>query len=773
MKRFLWILIILLLFILVGCKETNTIIEEDKKVTINYYNGEELIATREYINEISILEYTVDDGEFAGWFFDKNFTIPFDNFDLDKYFNVESFNLYAKVEHHMKDLVIEIIGKIDDEYVLNPCFSWDDEENNSFTISLLVDGETLETNEVNSKHYQFNKLLSANTNYELVVKSNDGSASGTVSFKTLSSYENNVAGFSLVNPFSDNMVMQRNVENIISGKGPVRQLLTLMVGSSRYYTISDVNGNFEFRLPAMEACFIPMNISISNGILETEIENVLIGDVYLFAGQSNMQWMTKDSDYKEEDVNNLVNSNVRFFCQDVVQSSQKLESVTNGRWFVPNKNNLDYFSAIATITSSMLGVSLKNDAPIGIITAYQGDTNIANWMGPEYYTGSCSTKYLHYNAMVYPLRHANLKGVVWYQGCNNSAAGIDYKDLLLDLFRNYRDLFGNENLAFFVIGLACYDGDSGNNFDFSYVRESQAMACSLDDNAYFISTCDGGDPTYIHPKAKRYICKRIAKSISAVFYGRNYYKEGPSYKSHTVKGNRVYIELNNSEGLKCTGKITGFYLAGSDGKYYEAKAGVSDGIIIAYCDQVENPVYIKYGFGKSPFVNIYNKDGYAITPFRTDNYNAEIDLLDYNSLDNYYFHSDGSKMELALNNGNLVITKTNDGKGYGSVRLDKWGAIIYRPQKFRLTIKGTNSGASIAFRIVEGDSYEIWGYKITDNFEGEKTFEIDASELKVLLNQSNNIFEPQKIGYIEIMVEANGEANFEVLEARFIEVKEE
>ena len=769
MKRYLWVLVILLLFIYVGCKETNTIIEEDKKVTINYYNGEELIETKEYINNISILEYTVDDGEFVGWFIDKELTQQFDNTDLDKYFKLESINLYAKVEHHMKDLVINIIGKIDDEYVLNPFFSWDDEENNSFIVSLITGDETIETYEVNSNHYQFNKLLDANTNYKLVVESIDGSASGNISFKTLSTYENNNSSFSLVNPFSDNMVLQRDVENIVSGKGPARQLLTITLGEKSYYTISDENGAFEFRLPAMDACFTSMNMALTNGILEKQIQNVLIGDVYLFAGQSNMQWMTKDSDYREEDINNLINSNVRFFCQDVIQSTKKLESVTNGRWFVPTRNNLDYFSAIATITGSMLGVSLKNDAPIGIITAYQGDTNIANWMGPEYYTGTCSTKYLHYNAMVYPLRHANLKGVVWYQGCNNSSAGIEYKDLLLDLFRNYRELFGNDKLAFFVIGLACYDGDSGNNFDFSYVRESQALACSMDEDAYFISICDDGDPTYIHPRAKRYICERVAKSISATFYGKDYYKEGPSYKSHTVVGNRVYIELNNSEGLKCTSKIKGLYLAGSDGKYYEATAYVADGKLIAYSDKVDNPVYIKYGFGKSPFVNIYNKDGFVITPFRTDIYNTNIDLFDYNSIDNYYFHPDGSKMNIEIVDGNLAIEKANDGKSFGSVRLDKWGAIAYHPTTFKFTIKGTNSGATIAFRAIEGDSYEIWGYKIIDNFEGEKTFVVSIDEFSVMYNKQNNIFEPQKIGYVEIMVEANGKANFELCEARFVD----
>ncbi|MBP5551154.1 MAG: hypothetical protein J6X93_03780 [Bacilli bacterium] len=774
MRKYLWIPLLLLMFILVGCKDNN-VVTEDKKVTINYYYGDKLLESKEYINEIELLEIALFDlgdatGEFCGWYLDKECTIRIDKSNLKQYFEFESINLYTKAEPIMKDLLIDIIGKIDDEYVLNPFFSWDGDDDTSYTVSLIVNGEVVKSKEVNTNCCQFEELLDANTTYVIFVESKNGAKSEVKAFKTLSAYDNDITNFSLANPFSDNMVLQRGVENTISGKGPSRQLLTLNINGQNHYTISDENGAFAFTLPSMDACFTPFAISLTNGIIEKKIENVLIGDVYLFAGQSNMQWMLKDSDYRTEDIDNLVNANVRFFCQDVVQSPTKLDYVTNGRWFVPDRYNLDFFSAIASMTGSMLGVMLKNDAPIGIITAYQGDTNIANWMGPEYYTGSCNTKYLHYNAMVYPLKAANLKGVVWYQGCNNSAAGCEYKDLLLDLFANYRDLFGNDELAFFVIGLACYDGDSGNNFDFSYVRESQALACDQDDAAYFISTCDNGDPTYIHPRAKRYICERVAKSIAAVFYGKDYYSEGPSYKSHTVKGNKVYIELNNASGLKCTGKITGLYLAGSDGKYYEAKAGVADGILVAYCDKVAEPVYIKYGFGKSPFVNIYNKDNFAITPFRTDTYNTNIDLLDYDKTDNYYFHPDGSKMEIAINDNNLAITKANDGKTYGSVRLDKWGAIIYQPQGFKFTVKGTNSGAAISFRMIEGDSYEIWGYKIVDDFEGERTFEIAVGDFTVMYNKSNNIFEPQKIGYIEVMVEASGAASFEVVEARFIEV---
>lgn len=773
MKKLIYFVLFILLFGLVGCGEEIVDPPKEKRIIISYYDGDRMVQAKEYYEEITLYEYTKKNYTFKGWYLDSSLTNPIDLTNLDRYFNETSLDLYARMEKEMKDLSISITGVIEDKVVVNPIFNWINANNDSsFKVSITSNGEEVETTTITTTTYQVSKLLNKNSNYIITIEGLSSGCRNQLEFSTMSDYIEIASSITIQNPFSDGMVIQRDRETLITGKGPSYQLLTLTIEDEVYTTITNETGYFEFTINEREASFDPVSITISNGVkAKKTVNDILFGDVYLFAGQSNMQWTTASSDYKPEDIENLVNSNVRFFAQDVTTATTKQSSVKNGRWFKPTSFNCLNFSAIATMTASILGTDLKTDVPIGIITAYQGDTNIANWMGPEYYSGSVSTKYLHYNAMVYPLKGTNLTGVVWYQGCNNSASGCDYKELLHQLFANYRDIFNNDRLAFFVIGLACYDGDNGNNFDFSYVRESQALACEEDDRAFFISICDDGDPTYIHPKAKRYICIRVAKSIESVVYHKEYYAEGPSYKSHEVIGNTVYIELNNSSGLHSGGQINGLLLAGSDGKYYEASATIIDNRIVASSDKVSNPVYIKYGFGKSPFVNIFNRDGFAITPFRTDNYNTNIDLLDYNSIANYYFHPDGSEMSVSLSEGNLVISKANDGKGYGSVRLDKWGAIAYHPEGFRITIKGSNSGAQITFRAIEGDSYEIWGYKILDDFEGYKTFNIDVGEFIVVYGKQNNIFEPQKIGYIEIMVETNNALTFEISEARFVSIE--
>ena len=779
MKKLLFITLFIMLFCLIGCGETTVTPDdgedlEDTKLFVSYYYGDKLIFSKEYTNNsILIIDYSITDYEFKGWFLDKEFTTPYDETKIKEYFKLDSLNLYAKMERDMAEFKINIIGKLNNEYVLNPLFTWENSNNDSsFTYELSLNGSVVLKDTTPRTSFQPGTLLRTNANYKFKVVGNSSGCSDEVNFMTIKDYDDSIKNITLDNPFSSGMVIQRNMDTVFSGKAPAKELISLVIGNETIHTISGEDGKFELVLPGRNASFFPVDIAITNGQgAGATISDVLFGDVYLFAGQSNMQWPTQNSDYMETDISYLANSRVRFFCQDVVTSTEPKESTQNGRWFKPDSNNVKNFSAIATMTASFLQSGVENETPIGIITAYQGDTNIANWMSPDYYQGTCQTKYLHYNAMVYPLRHTKLKGVVWYQGCNNSASGCDYKDLLLKLFANYRDLFNTNNLPFFVIGLCCYDGDSGNNFDFSFVRESQALACALDNNAYFISTCDNGDPTYIHPRAKRYICERVSKSIQSVNYNKDYLNEGPSYKSHTVEGNVVTIELNNSEGLRNNGEIKNLYLAGSDGKYYEATVTLSNNKMIATCEKVENPVYIKYGFGKSPFVNIFNKDGYAITPFRTDSYNTNIDLFDYEKTDDYTFHPDGSKMDIVIKDNNLEIKKQNDGKGYGSIRLDKWGAVAYEPEGFELAIKGTNSGASISMRFIEGDSYEIWACKVVDDFTGERTFNFNVGDFTCVYNKQNNVFEPQKIGYIELMVEKNGEATFELCNARFVKVE--
>lgn len=743
---------------------------------VSYFDDGQMLAKTRYTTEdFSLLVLEEREGYyFDGWYLDEELTNKFDESKLNEYFQMKNISVYASWKLLGNNYQVELKGLIDTKTVINPGFTWQNPyEDSGFSVKILKGDEVVVEEQISTQYYVC-PLLDYNTSYKFVVMGNDSSNVNEVAFTTIENNSYKVDEKVVLNdPFMDNMVIQRNKTIDISGVGPQNVLIAVEFGSEVHFGISGTDGKFNVEIPAHQASFDAIEITVGLGLAKSKtIKNVLIGDVFFFSGQSNMQWPVNSSDYDNSLVQNAKKNDVRFFSQSVVKSDKPLDHVTNGKWFSVNSTNYQQYSAIALMSGAFLSEYLAAaNVPLGILTAYQGDTNIANWMSEEYYTGTVSTKHLHYNAMVHPLAHVKVSGVVWYQGCNNSAAGGDYKDLLLKYFENYRDLFNDETLPFYVIGLACYDGDSGNNYDFSFVRESQAMACDSDDNAYYISTCDDGDPTFIHPTAKRYIAQRISKSILSTVYGYDYLAEGPSYKSHTVEGNKVIIELNNSKGLYSKGEITNLYLAGPDGKYYLATAKIDNGKIVASSDKVSNPVYIKYGFGKSPFTNVFNKDNFSMVPFRTDSYNLNIDLLEYNNLDAYTFHSSGSKMTIDYVDNGLKIQKKNDGITYGSVILNKWGMVSYNASAFKMTITGTNSGAKITFRVVEG-SYEGWGYSIVDNFTGTKTFEVPISEFKCILNKGDNKFNTQAVAYVEFMVETSGAAEFIVNEVKFIEMEE-
>lgn len=783
MKTNILLFALLSIFLLVGCQQQT---QEEKYATIKF-----ITYSEQKLDDVKVTESTIDSfvlptvtkegNEFVDWFYETNFqtkvTIP----SIKEKLNNGVIKIYAKWNKLGDQTKVNVNGIIDEKVVVNPSFDWENPFGDSaFNLTIKdADENTIIETVVEDTHYEIESPLEYNKTYTVNICGQDSGITGIVNLETIDGTGKvnlNVQKLNVCEPFKSHMVIQRGKDVNITGETKANVLVTLEFKGKIYNDISDDKGNFEFTLPAMEANTIATEIIVRiSPTKKLVLEDILVGDVYLVSGQSNVQWELKNSDYEPMDVENAVKYNVRYYSQSTSTSNTPIDTIKNGKWFKVDKSDTGYtyYSAVAFMIGSMLGKELHSEnVPLGIVYAAQGDTNIANWMSNDYYTGTVSTKHLHYNAMIHPLRNMNLTGVVWYQGCNNSAKGTDYKDLLKGLFANWRDLFNNEDMPFYVVQLPVYDGDSGNNYDFSYVRESQLNACQEDENAYIIATCDGGDPTFIHPTEKRYICERVTKSILSTVYGRDYSPESPTYKEHTVNGNSVVITVNNGEGLYSDGEIVGFMLAGADGKYFDANAIIENGKIIVTSSNVANPVYIKYGFGKSPFINIYNDDDFLLSPFRTDDHNCNIDLLDYSNSAKYKTHQDGSAIEYNIVNINgevgTEIIKKNDGKTFGSLQLDKWGAIGYKESVLRISVIGTNSNAKISFRIVEG-SYEIWAYTFVDNFTGKKTFEIPTSELNCVYNQIDKSIDYQAIMNIEYSIETSSEAKITILETRFIE----
>ncbi|GEM_PF-3002740 len=690
----------------------------------------------------------------------------------------------AEKEASMQEGEITIRGMIGGKTAINPAFDWENPKNDpSFFVVLTKEGDDDRLEErVTEAHFELSESLDAGAKYRLSIKGEKSGTSAAVSFETAESESVSplsAASISLCDPYASHMVLQRGRAITIEGKTRANTLVTAEFLGARHYAISDGEGAFSLSLPPQEKNKIPSDFELR--LLKEKklvLQDVLVGDVYLVSGQSNIQRTVLQSDCAEEDVSEAIRHDVRFFKMDLENTaSEPLDKVKGGEWFRVSEKGKEYenYSAISFMLGSMLGKALsEKGVPVGIVCATKGNTNIASWIGKDYYDGDLAYKNVHYNAKIYPLKNAEFTGVVWYQGCNNAAAGISYKGLLTALLANWRALFKKSDLPFYIVQLPVYDGDSGNPYDFSFVRESQFKVAEEDENAYLIATCDDGDPADIHPVHKRYIAERLSKSVLSTVYGENYLPQGPTYLSHSVNGNEVTILVKNGDGLTSNGEaIRGFLLAGEDGKYYEAAASVQGETIVVSSDLVSEPKYIKYGFSKSPFLNLYNKDGFLMSPFRTDEYNRNIDLLDYSENASYNRHPDGSEMSYRAINVSgergLLISKADDGKDFGSISLPKYGAIGFEEWGVSFRLVGSGSGASVFFRIVEG-SGEIWAYEIKDDFTGEKEITASTLDLICVYNKKDGIIDYQKVASVEVMIRAPRAASVTVLGFRFVDV---
>ena len=723
------------------------------------------------------------DNKFARWYFDESYQTPYSAQGLKAKLDDGTVTLYAKWGVIVSGDTVAVQGNVADKVVLNPVFDWTNPyDDTGFRVILKAgDGAPIENVTVASAHFELTANLAYNATYTLCVTGLTSDCYRELAFETVAgSGDVDLSAadtlFAVAEPFKSHMVIQRGKAINVVGMTVPSTLVSIDFYGERKYAVSNAStGMFTFSFAAKDANATPANVTLK--LLKDKklvLEDVLIGDVYLVSGQSNVQRSLAECSVADAtpdwaaDVNDAVTYDVRYYYQAENTSDTPALTTKSAFWSKIDTTNNQYksYSAVAFMVGAMLGKGLADEGvPVGILYAAKGDTNITSWKG-----GAGSR---HYNGMIYPLSTAEISGVVWYQGCNNSGKGIDYQAHLTELMTNWRTLFRNATLPFYVVQLPCYNGDSGNNYDFSYVRESQLKACEADENAYLIATCDGGDPDDIHPKEKRYLCERIAKSILSTVYGQDYLPQGPTYASHEVQGSSVVITVNNGEGLTYTGDaIVGFQLAGADGKYFDATATISEGKLVVTSTQVATPVYIKYGFGKCPFLNVYNKDGFLMSPFRTDEYGHNIDLLDYRATARYTSNPGGETMAVETvdvdGEVGLQVTKPEGTKGYGILELSKWGAIGYDEHALKLRIKGSNSGAKLVIRIVEG--YEMWATpELTDNFTTVQEMTLPISYFRVS-NEVNGIIDWQSINRVELIIKDKSAAvTVTVLELRFVD----
>jgi len=438
----------------------------------------------------------------------------------------------------------------------------------------------------------------------------------------------------------DNMVLQRNSEVKLWGKAEPNQKLKLAIGWSKEKINIAANdkGDWLVKVKTTQAGG-PYTVSINSRKEKVLLQNILLGEVWLCSGQSNMEMPV--SGFGDSPVNgstdallNAANSNIRLFSlprttMDTPQDTCK------GSWSVASAESVARFSAVGYFFARQLQQSLN--VPVGVICASFGGSRIESWMKndviagfPEAYAQTTKeTKYQHlqatklYNGMIAPLINYTIKGALWYQGEANVGNYQDYAAMQAAMVKSWRADFGVGEFPFYFVQIAPYWYTNSKANNSAFQREAQYKALTLIPNSGMVTTVDLGNERNVHPAEKATISKRLALwALSDTYKIKGLPYKSPVYKSMEVKDSVAIIGFDNVvNGLTTNGKtVDCFEVAGQDSVFYPAKLTIAQRQVRVYSPKVKVPVAVRYHFYNFSTTDcfLYNTAGLPVMPFRTD-----------------------------------------------------------------------------------------------------------------------------------------------------------
>jgi sialate O-acetylesterase len=370
-----------------------------------------------------------------------------------------------------------------------------------------------------------------------------------------------------------------------------------------------------------------MTVKGSNRIVVNDIQ---VGDVWIFAGQSNMNMPLGATDFKGAGCTEEVEKKLRVFRYATTGNSASEKSF--GSWSVPGRQRATDLPAIPLLFGRAL-VQNKG-VPVGAILAGCDGAPLETFMSPETIVKThnselklCSPHVLtgNFKSRFAPILRLNVRGIAWYQGESNLLASSAYKSELTEFIRDIRAKMNASSLPFLIVQLPNFghrrpDNDPTDSF-WADMRESQFAATALK-NVYIIVAIDtvAGSAPDLHPKEKTVIAERLANVAMKLMDGKPV--SNPMFQSQRIDGDSIFLTFKNLEGpLKSKdGKnLRGFQLAAADGKFHWADAEICGSEIKVTSDEVVVPAAVRYAWADNPDCNLCCED-MPVSPFRTDNW---------------------------------------------------------------------------------------------------------------------------------------------------------
>ena len=439
------------------------------------------------------------------------------------------------------------------------------------------------------------------------------------------------ANVSLPGVFGDNMVLQREANvNIWGWAKPGEEIEISSTWSDKIYTTkADKNARWSLEIQT-NAKKGPQQLTIT-GYNQVNLKNLLLGELWLISGQSNMEWSASAGiNNAEAAIRNSTNKNIRFFNVDH-RTADSPQIDLEGNWVESSPETMKYFSAIGYFFAKKLQEDLN--VPIGIINASWGGTPAEVWMPEVLFNKNDTLKKaakmleenewgpikpaLLYNAMIYPISSMKIKGILWYQGESNTINADYYEEIFTSLIKIWRSKW-EEDLPFYYAQIAPYD--YGEGFAGVKVRDAQRKVLKLSKTG-MVMTSDVGNIHDIHPQDKLTPGIRFANLALAEVYGKKIKAHAPQFDYITTEGKIVKVHFKYSEGLKIgrENPESQFEIAGSDKKFYPARMEIKNNIIHLKAKAVKNPVFVRYSWQNTASSNIFNVAGLPASSFTTQN----------------------------------------------------------------------------------------------------------------------------------------------------------
>jgi sialate O-acetylesterase len=423
---------------------------------------------------------------------------------------------------------------------------------------------------------------------------------------------------------------------------------------------ADEDGRWSLFLEPMKAGG-PHEISINT----ITLRDVLIGDIWVGSGQSNMEWQVRNANNPEQEIANAKHPQIRLFQVAKKVSDTPLDNV-EGEWKVCTPETIPTFSAVGYFFSRALHQQLK--VPMGFIHSSWGGTPAESWIsyqalaadpalisvfadwgnsienypkGMDRYArllkkweadGSKGARpqppigpgHPHqptglYNAMIAPLTPFAIKGAIWYQGETNSGKNRSYvyRRLFPAMIQDWRNRWNQGDFPFLWAQLANFTTKG----QWPELQEAQSMTLRMANTGQAVIN-DIGNPTDIHPRNKQDVGARLALAARAIAYGEKIEYSGPVFRQATQEGSSMRVWFDHiGTGLAIRGgaaELKGFTVAGADGKFVPAQARIEGASVIVMSADVKKPVHVRYAWADNPDANLVNSTGLPASLFRTD-----------------------------------------------------------------------------------------------------------------------------------------------------------